>query len=104
MIDAALRHALREYPRESCGLVVRAGGADRYVECRNTATENDHFVMDPEDYAAADQLGEIVGLVHSHPDAPPEPSPYDLAAQPATGVRWHIVSVPSGNWHTFGDN
>lgn len=104
MIYEALCHAFREYPRESCGLVVRIGSVNEYFECRNLASENDHFVMDPEDYAKADQLGEIIGLVHSHPDAPALPSQYDIDAQAASGLPWHIVSVPSGKWHTFGEN
>lgn len=104
MRQDAARHALQEYPRESCGLVVMADGAARYVPCRNLAEGADHFILDPLDYLQADALGEIVGVVHSHPDAPAEPSQADLDAQQATGLPWHIVSVPCLKWHSFGDN
>lgn len=103
MIPGAYDHAMREYPREACGLVVLVGSERRYVACRNLAGSGDHFVMDPEDYLAADEQGEIVGVVHSHPDGPALPSRADIAAQQATGLPWHIVSVPDGVWHTFGD-
>lgn len=100
----AAQHALQEYPRESCGLVVMVNDAARYVPCRNLADGADQFILDPLDYLQADALGEIVGVVHSHPDAPAEPSQADLEAQKATGLPWHIVSVPRLNWHSFGDN
>lgn len=104
MIPAAVEHALREYPRESCGLVVQLESGVHYMECRNLADGADHFIMDPLDYILADETGDIVGVVHSHPDATAEPSEFDIAAQKATGVPWHIISVPGGQWHTFGDN
>lgn len=104
MMHEAVQHALREYPRESCGLIVMVDDEARYIPCRNLADGEDHFILDPLDYLLADSTGEIVGIVHSHPDAPAEPSHDDIEAQQATGLPWHIISVPGGQWHTFGDN
>jgi len=78
---AAIAHALAEYPRESCGLVVVVKGRERYWPCRNVATTpSDHFVMNEKDYAAADDAGEVTMLVHSHPDAHAQPSEADRVA------------------------
>lgn len=96
---AALAHAEAEYPREACGLLVLVRGRLRYWRCRNLAPEPGcAFVMAPADRAAAEDAGEVVGVVHSHPDAPPAPSAEDVRGCDASDVPWHIVSVPSGEW------
>lgn len=104
MNQAAVDHALAEYPRESCGLLVIIEGQETYLPCRNLAQGSDHFILDPMDYLRADDRGEIVGIVHSHPDAPALPSEDDIIAQQASGLPWHIVSVPKVNWHQFGSS
>ena len=35
------------------------------------------FIINPEDYVKADNVGEIVGIIHSHPITPPDPSEAD---------------------------
>jgi cell wall-associated NlpC family hydrolase len=40
-------------------------------------------------------------VVHSHPYLPALPSQADLVSCEATGLEWHIVSVPNGAWHSF---
>jgi len=96
---AAIRaHAIAEYPREACGLVVLTKTrAERYIPCRNTAPGTDHFSLAAEDYAAAEDEGRVVALVHSHPDAPARPSAADLVACEASGVPWVIVEVRKGD-------
>jgi proteasome lid subunit RPN8/RPN11 len=99
--DDALAHAMREMPRESCGLVIVRRGREVYRPCRNLAQGDDQFIVDPDDYAAADAEGEVVAVVHSHPYTPPEPSQADLVACERSGLEWHIVNVPTGRWHSF---
>jgi len=89
-------HALAEYPRESCGLVVSVRGKPSYVPCRNQSDEPDRFILHPEDYAAAEDLGDIVAVVHSHPDAGPEPSQHDIASHAASRMTWWIVGLKDG--------
>jgi cell wall-associated NlpC family hydrolase len=93
--QAIADHALAEYPRECCGLVVVVDGVEKYVPCRNdAATPWEHFVMSPSDYAAAEDLGEIVDVVHSHPGAAAQPSMADKAMCEQSGIaRWVIVSL-----------
>jgi proteasome lid subunit RPN8/RPN11 len=96
------------YPHETCGLLVgRASGTggavearvERVVEARNlnTARARDRFELDPADWVRADDAAradglDIVGIWHSHPDHPAEPSETDrLAAH--EGYSYLIVNV-----------
>jgi len=99
--DDALAHALAEMPREACGLLIVRKGREVYRPCRNLATGDDQFTIAPDDYEAAEAEGEIVGVVHSHPFLPATPSQADMVSCEATGLEWHIVSVPNGVWHSF---
>ncbi|KWW37899.1 hypothetical protein AU374_01678 [Cupriavidus metallidurans] len=92
---AVREHAQRDYPREACGLVVIVKGRERYVPCRNVAAGTEHFVMPAEDYAAAEDLGEVIALVHTHPDAPATPSEADRVSCEGSGLPWHILSWPA---------
>ncbi|WP_179096682.1 C40 family peptidase, partial [Burkholderia pseudomallei] len=88
-------HAIAEYPRECCGLVVKTAIGETYVPCRNLAgAPTDQFALASEDYAAAEDAGEIVALVHSHPGALAQPSEADRAMCERSGIaKWVIVSL-----------
>lgn len=102
VIAAAEKHARAEFPREACGLVVVKRGRRVYVPCTNSAkTPEDHFSIAPEEFAAAEEQGEVVGVFHSHPNASADPSTSDLQACNASGVAWHILALPSGAWNTI---
>lgn len=99
--DDALAHAMAEIPREACGLLVVRKGREVYRPCRNLATGDDQFTIAPDDYEAAEAEGEVIAVVHSHPFIPATPSQADLVSCEASGLEWHIVSVPNGTWHSF---
>lgn len=64
---AIAAHAAREHPRECCGLIVRGVRQRRYVACRNAAgSPSEHFVIDHQDWCAAEDQGEVLAIVHSH--------------------------------------
>jgi len=94
-------HAAREFPKESCGLVIVVKGKARYVPVRNIADRNEHFVMHHDDQTAAEEAGEVVMVVHSHPNIAPQPSQADLVGCEASGLPWLIVNWPTGAIHQF---
>ena len=102
ILSAIQAHATAEYPKECCGLLLAIGRKQQYFPCRNIASEpNEEFRLDPEDYAAAEDVGAVIGIVHSHPDATSRPSPHDLAMCEATALPWHILSWPEGDLRTI---
>jgi len=94
-------HAAAVFPMESCGLVVVRKGKERYWPCRNLATGSEQFHLHHEDYAAAEEQGDIVRIVHSHPNIAPVPSQADLVGCDASGLPWVIVNWPTGAIHEF---
>lgn len=98
-LDDAKQHALEAYPQESCGLVVVAGkkGKQKYVRCTNAAvSKSEHFTIGAEDYARCEDMGEVVGLIHSHPDETARPSQADKVCCETSELPWTIISVMPG--------
>lgn len=99
-------HALVEagYPHETCGVVIGRLESNqhvviRVVEARNRNTEraHDRYDLHPEDFMRADRSAraeglEIIGIWHSHPDHPAQPSETDRAAA-WEGWSYVIASV-----------
>jgi proteasome lid subunit RPN8/RPN11 len=102
LIQEVKRHAAQTYPQECCGVICQKGGHLRYFPCRNTASNPaEHFRIAPEDYASAEDWGDVVAIVHSHPDATSQPSETDKAQCDLTELPWHIVSWPEGDLRTI---
>lgn len=101
ILKAIRAHAAQEFPRESCGVIVSVRGKSRYVPCTNVAANLDDFQIKAEDYAAAEDMGAITHIVHSHPNASPLPSEADLVGCEASGLPWIIVNWPDGHYHEF---
>ena len=97
--EAALAHAKDQDPKESCGLLLNIKGKERYFPCRNLSmTAFQCFIIDPEDYIKADNTGDIIAVVHSHPVTPPVASQSDKVACEQSGLAWHIVNPKTESW------
>jgi proteasome lid subunit RPN8/RPN11 len=90
--------AKAEAPRECCGLVIIKNGKQLYIPCKNLARGTDNFILDPQDYEKADIAGEIVAVIHSHPNMSAKPSQADLVACEGSGLPWFIMGYPSEQW------
>jgi proteasome lid subunit RPN8/RPN11 len=92
------------YPLETCGLLLgltRQDGSEvkRVAQARNLNQEraHDRYELDPLDFLQIDERAraegfEIVGVWHSHPDHPAQPSETDRAGA-WEGWSYVIVSV-----------
>lgn len=106
---AIAQHARDEYPDECVGLLVGhvADGvvsADDVIALANRWTADvplsdaeqlhsrrDRFMLDPRDYLRADRAArargcDVVGVYHSHPDHPAEPSERDRVGAQGVGA------------------
>lgn len=105
------RAAEAAYPEECCGLLVGTGGegSERHwrvvrVEASTNLAEGDRrrrFEVDPGLLIRLHRElrgGEtrVIGVYHSHPDHPAEPSAHDLELAMEPGLVWLIVSVVGG--------
>ena len=105
MLDWQLKaeqHSRDGFPSEVCGLVVCIKGKEKYMPCKNLSVNTlDHFIIDPEDWAKAEDNGTIMSVFHSHPYQSPNPSEADKAACELTKLPWYIYGVGVDTWHDF---
>ena len=90
IIEAAKAHAMRDFPRESVGLVV----SDQYLPQENISQNATKTFELPAD--AWLKHGPVQGVLHSHPSTADKagndyPSAADMESQMATAVPWGII-------------
>lgn len=99
VIEAIFDHGKQCFPYESCGVVILENGVQTYVPCRNKAEGElglDRFVIHEEDFAAAEERGELLAIAHSHPNASANPTDADILMCERSELPWIIIGVPSG--------
>ena len=100
--DAAIDHAQKDSPNEACGLLAVYKGKEKYFPCKNLAEEKgEYFIIDPDDWVTIEDKGEIVAVIHSHPNCPPTPSQADLASCEYLDLPFYIVTPETQQWHYF---
>lgn len=87
-------HARLRAPEEACGLVYLFKGRPRLCLVRNSAADplND-FAIAPASYALAEAMGEVIGVIHSHPGQTGDPSLLDRSSHAASGLQWWIIGL-----------
>jgi proteasome lid subunit RPN8/RPN11 len=97
--EKALAHAKESPEVEVVGVVHIIKGRERYFPCKNIADDPKHFFeLCPEDYAKAEELGEITAIIHSHPITNHHPSQADKVACENSGVPWYVVNPQTEKW------
>ncbi|QIQ21025.1 C40 family peptidase [Zophobihabitans entericus] len=87
-----INHAKSCGNKESCGFVLKKNNNFEYFPCRNIALNPyDSFEISTEDWLRAEEIGEVVALVHSHPDDFPILSKTDQLIQQKTALDWWLV-------------
>ncbi|WP_270495160.1 C40 family peptidase [Citrobacter gillenii] len=95
IMHAIRAQALEESPRECCGLVIQSGRRQRYVPVPNShESPTEHFRIDAEHWADAEDSGTIIRVIHSHPGDGARAIPSDLDRQQCnqSGVVWGIYA------------
>ncbi len=80
--DALVAHAREEAPNECCGYLRASDGrVEEVFRARNLRNSRYGYELDPQSLLAANELddeGHQVGIYHSHPSSPAEPSQTDV--------------------------
>jgi [CysO sulfur-carrier protein]-S-L-cysteine hydrolase len=95
--DAIVAHAERDAPNECCGYLSAKGGVvEQVFEAENVRHSPYAFDFGFKDLQAANELdddGYEVGIYHSHPRSPAEPSQTDINLATYPHWRYLIISL-----------
>ena len=91
--NEAIAHAKEEAPNVCCGLFLKTENGLEYFRCKNVAYEFEmgSFIIDPLDFADGEDRGEVLGVVHSHPQNVLEFSEEDVASCNAVQIPFYLV-------------
>lgn len=87
-----LTHAKEQAPWEACGLLISTAQGEQYLPCVNQHVDpKNHFTISFDDFIRAEQQGEVIAVVHSHPDSQPYLSTLDRQLQVNSALPWWVI-------------
>ena len=97
------QYAKSQPDREACALVITPTGLgdQEMITCENVhPTPETDFTISAEDWAKAEDKGEIMAVIHSHPGDGCRAifSPTDVQSCNFSGVMWALMATESGEW------
>lgn len=106
-----MNHARSAYPEECCGFLLGTDSNGRRIRralsAQNTSQDSrrKRYHIDPMELVRADEEArrsnlDLLGIYHSHPDAPAQPSKVDLE-NAWSGYTYLVVSVQNGEPKDF---
>jgi proteasome lid subunit RPN8/RPN11 len=102
--EEMLEYVKRCLPEEACGLIAgREGKASRVLPVTNMLHSPVRFRMDPQEQLnalvrlEAENL-DLMGIFHSHPSGPPQPSETDVAEFAYPEAASLILSPAADGW------
>lgn len=101
--DDIVKYCKEQSPNEACGIVIIFKGRYKWIPCENVSTnKTNEFAISPVDFAKAEDMGEIVAIVHSHPASSSAPSKADLYSHKQQSIDWLIIGLekdtPEFSW------
>ena len=105
--DAMFAHSRAELPNECCGLLLGKQAIERAVPMCSIPPAPDAYYMDPEQQIAVfngmQATGEqLLGIYHSHPKGPVEPSGMDLQLAFHHDAFYVIISLADADRPEIG--
>lgn len=97
--DEMLQDGQERYPEEACGLLFgtldsRIGRIERYLSVPNRSQTPLHaFELDPAAWVRSCFDPQLIGVYHTHPNSPPQPSPEDLRQLPHFADRLRLYLI-----------
>ena len=90
-----VKYLFDKYPEEGCRLLVNKRGKSTWIPCENIAEDRkENFVISSTDYIKASLSGDLMAVVHSHPDGLAELSEHDKKTSNFLGVPYIVYSLP----------
>ena len=89
----AFEHSKKCYPHESCGMLIKKNKNNIFCPCKNIAIGHPElsFIIDPNDWAKYEDEGEVIGIIHSHPNGEFKFSEADIASCNHLDVDFYLV-------------